>query len=337
MKHLLIGKTGVIYAQLIGGGTISGFNQANQLDNGAIALFTPDGALITVANSATILQGYSDFYMAVGSGVATTGAKVSPFVRKNMDLEFTKQAYSAPVNQISFIGQNSLGGGSMFLPSLIPGTEAIITIVDTTTLEGIVTGVNQAYKQRYSYTITASDTNLSVVNNMIAIINADQLRVVNATAIAGGLGIQLTAINATVTNLIYNNDQTGTPFSFGIAVDEAFINASVYATGLVGIDGSVSAFAGFGTPNELLVLQDETSYYEGKSQGIMLPQIWWQVPSLVDTTATYDTYVGQWSPKHVQNMNYGNATQQELIIALPNGATAQANLETILTNLGVYA
>ena len=334
MKHQLIGKDSVAYAAKIGGGTIASSNETNLLASGAIALFDPNGVLITTGNSTTILNGQTEFYMALGSGSAATGAKISGLIKKNLDYGFVKQSYTAPTAQVSFIGQNSVGGGSMNFPTFVPGDEAIITIVYGTTLEGIQVGTNTAFKQRYSYVVNASDTNATIVAGLIAEVNADANALVSATAVGSNVGIQLTGKSPVVTNLFYNNDNKG-PLIFQLATDGLAINADVYATGLTGTDGSVNAFAGFGTPAELLASEDETSYYEGKSQGIMLPQIWWSVASLVDPSETYDTYVAQWTPTRSSGQKLVGTTEQQLLVALPNGATDQANFETILTNLGL--
>jgi len=86
----------VAYAAKVGGGVIAGANEVNLLSPGALAFFTPQGTLLTLANAAATIPDIKD--IAVASGRAEAGQLVNQVPRVVKDINLANyRAFTRPV------------------------------------------------------------------------------------------------------------------------------------------------------------------------------------------------------------------------------------------------
>lgn len=310
MKHFF-GTKDVAYAAKIGGSTIADYKEINSLADGAVAFFTPAGVLIPATGTAGVIAGTSEFYMAVGSGSTTTGAKVSMMIKRAAK-QYTKTGYVAAVKQKSFVG-NDGSSGSLNLPgTLVNGEVLEVVVVDTS---APVNNTIEAKKYRYEYTIKSGDTATSIITSLIAKINADANAFVVATVVGSQVGFSLEA--------------TSYGKTFAVGVSGVLADAKVWNPGT----GNAVAFhPGFGTVASVQAIELECAPHEGKTNALELADKYYSVPSMVDTTEVYDVYDIKWNVSNTPPAGVGGsvATQQHLVLALVDGGTPQANVDTIL-------
>lgn len=321
MNSVVIAKDSLAYAAKIGGSTISGINQVNQLADGAIAIFTEKSELVTAANVATILIDKKGIFFAVGSGDVTKGAYITTSLIR-FGADFSKRAYVAPVKSVKYVGYDGTTvGTSLNLPTLIAGAEAFIKIIDTTKGLRTIGTVYTNEVKAYSYVVKTGDTDTIIVNAIVNAINNDpDSRVVAAVvSTTPTLGISLT-----------HKDFGGT---FSIALDGIFINSTKEEPegALPGV--SVAMKYGEGTYNQILALEDLYSPAKGNTNKVYQPNLWWSVPSMAVSGKTYDQYTIRWTGKNDRTVASNFTTNQTIVVALPVGVTAQATFETIMAQV----
>lgn len=312
MKHIFIAEN-VAYAAKQGGGTISGYNEVNLLQKGAIAFLLPDGTLIPTVSPATTIANNRQFYIAIGTGSSTIGAKISMLIDRTMR-QYTKTAYAAATLQKSFLGEDSAGNGALNLPgTLIPGEVAEILIVDST---GPVMNTWEARKYRYSHVIKNGDTQSTIITSLINKVNAHSEAIVTATVVGTQDGIEFEA------------KEVGT--TFVVAGNEILSDAT---TTVPPTSPAVSFHPGFGTPLGVRKLEFECEPHEGKSNEVWTPALYWSYPTQVNQSLTYDLYDMVWNTDNLTAHAPKVATKQHVIIAFPASGTAQSGVEGILTAL----
>lgn len=320
MKQILVNRS-IAYAAKVGGGTITK-NEINLLDTGAIAIFTEAGVLVTAANAATALDDVKKFSIAVGNQNAASKSIISvPIPRVGTD--YTKQIYVAPVQLTKFIGNDGTIGALNY-PTLIAGQEAFIKIINTTSGLRTVGAVEEQEIFRHSTVVKTGDTAAAITLRLIADINANPDRIVNATGVNSNTGINLTTI------------VIGTTFS--IALDGILINATVeQPEGTVG--SSVAMKFGENTSDQILSLEDLYSVERGNMNRISLPQLYYTANNLTVSGTTYDTYTFKYNGVRQIATGEQNTSPFEIIVAMPVSATQQANFETIMLEMfgGVFS
>lgn len=321
MKSIVIGKDSVAYAAKIGGGTIAGVKEVNLLADGAVAVFTDKGELVTAANVATILIDKKGVFYAVGSGSATTGAYVTT-VTGRLGANYKKVAYVAPVKSKKYIGYDgTTAGTALNLPTLIAGAEAFIKIVDTTKGLRTIGSVYTNEVKSYSYVVKTGDTDTTIVTALVNDINNDPTSVVTAAIVSTSptLGISLE-----------HKEFGGT---FTISLDGILTSATKEEPEGATPGVSVAMKYGEGTYAQILAQEEMYSTSRGNTNKVYQPKLWYSVASMGVVGETYDQYNVSWTQYHNREIGSQATTNQEIIIALPNGATAQATFETIMAQV----
>lgn len=322
MNSIVIGKDSLAYSAKIGGGTISGINEVNLLADGAIAVFTDKSEMVTAANVATILIDKKGIFFAVGSGDATKGAYITT-VTGRLGADYSKRAYVAPVKTVKYIGYDgTTAGTAMNMPTLIAGAEAFIKIIDTTKGLRTIGTVYENEVKSYSYVLKTGDTDVIIIDKLVADINADlNSRVVVARTGATGvtLGMSVTAKDFGQT--------------FSISLDGVLSSATkVEAEGAVtGV--AVAPTYGEGTYQQILALEDMYSPGRGNTNKVYQPALWYSVPSMAVSGKTYNQYTIRWTGKHDRAVGSSFTTNQTVLVALPVGVTATATFETIMAQV----
>ena len=314
MKHILVNKS-IAYAAKVGGGTITK-NEINLLDTGAIAVFTEEGVLVTAANAATVLDDVKKFYMAVGNQAAASKSIITvPIPRTGTN--YTKTEYLAPVQLVKFVGNDGTIGALNY-PTLIARDEATLKIIDTTPGLRTIGSVSRQEIFRYGTSVRTGDTAAAITLRIIANINADPDRIVNAAGVNSNTGISLTAIGA------------GTTFS--VALDGILINATVeQPEGTVG--ASVAMRFGKGTYDQVASLEDLYSVERGQTNRTHLAGLYYTANSLAVAGATYDIYTFTFNGSREISTGRQETYHFDILVAMPDAATQQANFETIMAEM----
>lgn len=301
--ELLIGKS-VAYRAKSGGGSIVNLADVINLDNGAVAFFGEDGNLITAA------AGFADqkkFYIYVGGSEAKYLRKSKAIVRK--DAVFNAQAYIAPVKAVKYIGDDTTDVWDLNLPTtLVVGSFAYMSIIETSFGN---TGSNRV--RRYEYKVLTGDDKADVLAGLVAAINADADRLVNAVANGSGTstqGIQLTAIDNDV--------------DFMITASGILENAT-----LSGQTNVVLVDSGSGRATQISALEDELMISEGSGNYTYLQDLFYTYAKQVDTAATYTVYNMSWY--YTAEYPWGNqpAVPNYLTLAVVTGASQITTLDTL--------
>ena len=310
-QKILVAKN-TAYAAKQGGGTISGQEELHLLTDGAVAVFSENGTLLTTATTASAIAQNQNFFIVVGSG--NTGGV--PFHKSEMiNRDAFVQAfcpYAAPVLQKTVLGDDNAGGGfSLNLPiTLVAGTEATIGIVETTA--GRVEGMQKVWA---THVVTASDTPASILTSLVNQLNSNYLNPSVVTILGTNVGLLFTAKSA---------NRTFTIFSDGILIDA---DKSYGTTSTVSAQG----FIGDGTAAQILELEKESMIYRGNRNYANYNELWFKEPYKTDPAATYSCWV--WQHNNIARSGGGtieHINQPVTYLAVPSGATTLlANLTTI--------
>ena len=327
MFHLFVCE-GATYAAKIGGGTISGVDEAPYLDTACLAIFAEDGTLVTTANASTLAATQSKFYLALGSGDTTKGARISVFIPQKIYTR-ANRAYNAGTLQVDVIGAGAtLSGSSANLPNpLVPGTVAGILIIDgNAPVNNIV-----SKKYRYEYVVKPGDTNASVLNGLIALINADVEALVTASAQGSPTdGIILTA-KAKNQKFITSAGSAG--YNAGDWNNDILKNATLQTDGGTAAPDSTAIVYTIGTPNDVLAIEQVFSTTEGNTNQIWLSNMYWKVPSYVNASSTYDLLELTFDAPFENSVDLYKGTKQQITFALKVGSAQLTSINTIVNAL----
>jgi hypothetical protein len=217
--------------------------------------------------------------------MTANGLKHSPIIDK-ATCKVHYQAYVAPVAKIMNI--------AVTYSNLEAGQVAGFIVTDTTK------GAHELTRNRsYNYTVTASDTSATIIAALIALVNADSLRCVNATA---GTNIVLTRITAGK-----NFQVSPTGITRG-----ATITTSTYHV------------TGTGTAVQLLAYEKECNIERGKGNYPQYSDLMFTAASEVNSTTpgTYNTLIFRFSKPTNRPIIEGINPDQELVLAILSTLTA---------------
>ena len=316
MKQILVNKS-IAYAAKVGGGTISGVNEIDLLDTGAVAVFTANNVLVTAANAAAVSPDVKEFYIAVGNQQNVSGGSktyISTLIPR-MLLDYRKQAYVAPVKEVQYIGSDGTIG-AFNMGTLVAGTEAFVRITDTTPGLRTMGSVYENEIKRYATLVITGDTETTVANRLITAINADTDSIVVAAAVGATTGIRLTA------------KEFGT--TFNVSLDGVLIYATKETPTATLPGASVAVNYGKGTSTQMSALELQYSTERGNTNQIHLANYYYNVVSNIVSGATYDTYTYAWNGNRNTALGKQETYRFELVVAMPAAATQQANFETIM-------
>lgn len=310
MFELLITKS-TLYAKKRGvAAAISGIKEVNDLDEGAIAVFTDSQELVTAANASTIFENRSRFFIAVGGDQNTLpGVQISEMIDRGQIISYFKRAYVAPAKQaiVCGVGVTQTNDG---IGTIVAGDYAYMAITDTTS--GIIPPETI---ERYTYKVKAGDTADNIFMSFAAQINAK----------VGGLGTAV--LNGTDDGFVYTVAEFGktVEITFDGVASDVPVDYSVTANGAIVIN------YGSGTPSHVASIEEEFSPILGNTNKLSQPALWYKRVSKVDSAATYILY----TLSH-QGIKQGAISQQStvrktLIIAIPTGATQIAAFDTCMT------
>lgn len=333
MKQILVNKS-IAYAAKTGGGTISGINELNLLDTGAVAAFTEDNILITAGNVVTATSDKKYFYIAVGNQAAGSKTYVSSLIPR-MLLDYRKQAYVAPVQLVKYIGYDGTTAGSAlnlpFVTAVNADTfeadgktkaSAFIKIIDTTPGLRTMGTVFETEIASYEHIVKVGDTATIIIADFVAKINANPNTIVTAAAVTTPFGISLTAIGV------------GTTFS--VALGGILVNATKEepeGSTTASVGASVAMKFGEGTSAQLSALELTYSTERGNTNQIWIPQFYYNVPTNIVAGTTYDTYIFMWNGKRTTSLGGQETYRYEVLVALPVGSTQKSDWETIMVTL----
>jgi len=322
MKQILIGKQ-IAYAAKVGGGTIAGLNELNLLDTGAIACFAENGTILTQAGVAAEMADQKKFYIAVGNQVDIgSKSRISSLIPR-VGTNYVKTAYAAPVKQKKFVGYDGTTvGTALNYPTLVIGDEAQIKITDTT--KGLRTVGDEV--KRYNTVVKASDTGATITARLIAAINDDIDRIVNATTVAVNTGIAIEA------------KENGT--TFDIALSGIIENATMVEKGGAVEGVAVAPNFGEGTYDLVLAMEDEFSVTRGNTNKLMQPALWYKNTSLATQGLTYNMYTFAFSTKGASSLEVIEGYNAEVKVAIPSTGTAPTTaFEAIMAEIfgGVFS
>lgn len=235
MHQIVIGKTGVDYADKIGGGTIADMTEVNQLAQGAFAIFTDNGTLVTSGTSLTSIQMCKSWYIAMGQ------ANGKPYLSTLIDRDAYDRRYCdyvAPVKPVKAVGYNGTSGNLNFPSTLVAGSLAIIRI-------GIRSPFFEPKEDKYSfeYKVRTGDTTATVLAAVRDGINAIPGIPVTAAITGTNQGLSFTANN------FY--------YDFDVFVDELFIPSTRSTV--------TSVVFGKGTDPEIAQLEETGTTYRGNT------------------------------------------------------------------------
>lgn len=314
-QKTLIAKD-LAYAAKVGGGTIAGAHELHLLVDGAVAVFGENNVLLTTATTVGSIAQLQNFYIVVGSGTAGANATGVPFHKSEMiNRDAFVQSfcpYAAPVLQKTVLGDDNAGGGfSLNLPiTLVPGTEATVGVVDTSS--GNVQGLQKVWA---THVITASDTPATVLASLVNQLNSNYRNPAVVTILGANVGLLFTAKDVEKTFKIYSD-------GILINADKSYgTTSTVSATG----------FIGDGTPSQVLALEKESMIHRGSFNYAMFQELYFKEPYKTDAAATYSAWV--WQHNNIARPGGGaivNVNQPVTYLFVPSGATTLlANLTTI--------
>ncbi len=323
MKQILINKS-IAYSAKVGGGTISGINEVNLLDTGAIAFFTEHNVMLDPTSSVTVatqMEGEKAFYVVVGNQQTNADAKSYISTLIPIRASYKKQAYVAPVKQRSFIGYDgTTAGTALNFPTLIAGQSAFIRITDTT--PGLLT-LGTMYDneiKRYEYIVRTGDTATIIITALRDMINNDLDSIVTATNVGSTTGLKLDANNFGTT--------------FAISIDGIFLNSTIVTPTSASHPGvSIAVNYGEGTEAQVSALELLYSTERGNTNQYTMPQLWYKNPTMVTSGGTYDIYTLSWDGKRSISVGEQNTVHFDILIPLIHSSTQQTNVETIFNTI----
>jgi hypothetical protein len=298
MKRILIAKD-VAYGLDIVAGTVANIGEVNRLENGAIAIFSEAGVLIPIAALASTLNDVKKVIFAVGTGSATTGARISqPIQRENATV--TKTAYAAAVQQITWIGNDGALGSLNPPASVAAGDEMTVKIYKMN--KGRIPAEKQ---ESFTYRLTASDTFATGITALIALMQTSEI--VTTVVEGAQVGIKMTATDVgTIFTVAYS----------GILEDATIIKD--------GYSNSINPSTGHGTQAHIAALETANDVEEGNTNMIHFASRYFSRATRT-AASNYITYNIQYEQEKDTATSRQLAGVWDLTIAIPTGSGIIAN------------
>lgn len=247
----------------------------------------------------------SDPYIHLAQFSATANDHfISPRIYGNQVTSWSGTSYTAPVAQISYIG--NIGSGTADI-EVNPVADYTVTVIDESDTDNFFN-----YK-RYSYRSTAADTNDTIADGIVTAVNNDDDAIVTAAKVTNGAyrGVSLTI------------DDASKVFTCGVDGTGGFGATAV-------TDPSTNPVRGSGTYAQVTELESFSKGTRGHMNRVWHP---FSFPTYAVDGATYDLY----------NMTYYNQIESNqpgvvynqapcmVTVAMPVPSTwGQANFESTM-------
>ena len=298
---------------------VAGSWELTSLTNGELLCMDQDGTAVDMLLPAITTD---ELYFAVGR---TTVAADTSVMIDIQSLEWSKQAYVAPVAKIMYIGDDTSSVYGLHMPTPIAGDVASVRITDKTKEHFDAERVINV-----EYVVQDGDTEANVQTGIVAAIvaNARAAAVVTAAVASttvGNLGFTLTGVTA-------GEDFTATPG--GILEDADVLQyQNVNGAYSAGMLTPTAIVIGYGTAAQLTATESAYSTHDGNNNSNLFRGVLYSNPTNVVVGATYTTYTLTWR-KHT-NKKLVNETNviQTLVIAIPSGETGAAEDITAMDNI----
>lgn len=291
MNKLMVLKD-VAYAAKTGGGTITGYKDADALAPGAIAFLDDKGALITSVNAETTVNATKYFTAIVGR---TGDTLIVPIIPREK-ISLTKTASVAAVKPVYTLGGTASG---TTLPFTSTG-EVTIDISDST-----LTNRHFTRSVRVSVTKLATNTNENFVDKVVAKINAFPNSFVTAAKVKDG----------------------GSTY-FGITITPKENNVSLQISTVGMWEGYLASATtalvhSVGTGADILQLEKDFSVEEGNGNYIDYTEAHYKRAFEANASANYDLVDLVWEGTHSSPSRSHNVMINRLAIACVKDASDQ--------------
>lgn len=294
------------------------------LDDGEIVVFKQDQSPMTAGETISDSENF-----AIVQGTTSSAAIWSPWLQGRNIRVWKGNAYTAPVEQVSYVGYNGSTGSIDFQNE----TTYMLAIEFTQDLD--LMQERQIFA-RYYYTTDSTATEDEISNFFVAAVNADPFakRYVIAAELTSGTnrGIRLTGLAQTHGS--YSNYQqvrfettfSQTTQAAGTPVDEF---GRIVGTSTAGV--SVGPSQGIGTYDLVLDIERVAKGWRGFSNRTEFPVI--EPPTYAVSGTTYDMYTIEYDITVDSTMAGVPHTTSKawIVIAVPTGANSvQSYLEGVL-------
>lgn len=333
MREIIIVKNSTTYGDDGAAGVIAGKHALASLVEGSLVCLDSDNTVVD--NGAPAPSGeYVQF--AIG-GATARGPVVTQQVWRE-ELSYEKLVYVAAAKKKMFLGgDNTTGSDTTGTTLNLPSAIAAGDIYGVYVTDRSKPSWDMTRTKYYSVTATASSIltgkiSPNVIVDLVAVINADANRIVNATMMYGNgsdaTGIQFEAVTAGVDfNISKDSEKLK-----DATISEYAILAGTY-------DGTYTTqptahSRGDGTTAQITAVEKDFSTEKGYDGGLWLADYFYTFPTGVDSAQNYTCYVLKFKTPDTKILsNEGNPTQ-ELVIAVPQGdATNIASVDAILAAL----
>lgn len=324
MKQLIVLQD-LLYGKKVGSaGPITNINDLDSLQNGALGIFVDQNDnMVTTSNVAAIANDKEYVWFADGRENAVLPVRRTGFVTRQT-AKISYQTYAAGVAQRSFLGYDGTDAATAmnYIATAAIYDSYGINIWDASIADTDVLG-------RYNYSVeavSASETQDALITRLVAKINADVNRIVTATKVGSGTGIQLDR-RATGSPSV----ATGKPFKF--VGTGGLVNATKTYTNaqcLVPKDG-------VGDYNSMVALENAISAYNGNRGIEPYKQDFYNPTSRIAASTNYDMITINWTKavgREVSAIDFENGNRT-IWIAYPNGSSLFliATIKTIFGEL----
>lgn len=315
MDKVLVAKD-VVYASSTAGGVVGAAHvDSDLLVNGALVVYTEDGRLLTAANAATVLAAAPNtkkFYILLG-GVPLQGGKNSGMIDR-ATLDITVKSAVTAVKHVVQVGQDGAGGALNLPASVVAGDILGVRISDNS--EGTIPAKRKSY---YEVVVKPSETGGAALIRLVAKINADGNRFVNAAILNVNTGMSLTAID----DNIY----------LEVGVDGIIADATIFSDGT---NSSTALVYSSGDYAQILAAESDSDIEDGDTNRLWLHDSYFSRAKGATSGAAYLIYTLSWKELGMTDTQSG-WRPQTCTVAIPNaGATVPiATFNTILAALAV--
>ena len=330
MKDILVLKkmSSNQYAYKVGTGTVDTLAELSALEEGSISFFEKNGTWIDGTGAGVI--GERQVYACMGRAAAY-GTKRSILIDRPT-LSYEKSVYVAPVAEVKYIGYNGSTVGTAFnMPSsLTNGTIAGILIINNS-----ISVESPMRKKRYEHQVVTGDTAAIIVADLVAQINADPNRIVNAVGVSTNTGISLTRILPTVPTVHAPIPTVRFSVALYGVLEAGTTDEDGYITGTTTVGISTPANDGNGTSNMVKELERIFRVQDGDTtQAAPFSNAFYPTPYMTVDGQTYHIYSLKWSYPNTREAKNGNGYDQELIICVDTTSFATITaIDNILVKL----
>lgn len=303
MNRLFVLKD-VAYAAKTGGGTIAGANELNVLASGALALLNDKGELITETTGVVDADKIADSKYFILAAGRPSGVQVINQIPRQDVFELNRKDYVEPVAMVITAGGTDAATALTFPES---EGEVVFKVYDDS-----FSSRWNAHQMNVSAFKRASETNESVVDRIVAKLNATDSFVI-ATKVGGGtanMGITVSPKNPRTT--------------ISVALSGTFEGNSIETT--------TAQVFGDGVGEDVYQLEKDFSVELGNGNYIDYGGDHYKQALSTDASLNYDMINFLWEGRHSSPTRSHNVMRNRIVIALPDGA-ATLTIATIMNYL----